>query len=144
MVALADARPVLLSWSGSMFEYLMPMLLMPSFRGTMLDSSCRRAVKRQIRYARQRNIPWDISKNCHRLTDENSAYQYRAFGVPGLGLMRGLGDHLVVAPYASALASMIAPKEAWRNLERLERLGHASLRFLRRHRLCRPARSADG
>jgi hypothetical protein len=128
MVALADARPVLLSWSGSMFEYLMPMLLMPSFRGTILDSSCRRAVQRQIRYGRQRMIPWGMSESCYRLTDEHSTYQYRAFGVPGLGLMRGLSDHLVVAPYASALASMIAPTEAWRNLERLERSGHISPR----------------
>jgi hypothetical protein len=127
-VALADAKPVLLSWSGSMFEYLMPMLLMPSFRGTMLDGSCRRAVARQIRYARQRQVPWGMSESCHRLTDEHSVYQYRAFGVPGLGLMRGLADHLVVAPYASALAAMIAPREACRNLERLERAGHLSPR----------------
>jgi hypothetical protein len=128
MVALADAKPVLLSWSGSMFEYLMPMLLLPSFRGTMLDGSCRRAVARQIRYARQRQVPWGMSESCHRLTDANSVYQYRAFGVPGLGLMRGLADHLVVAPYASALAAMVAPREACENLERLERAGHLSPR----------------
>lgn len=128
MVALADAKPVLLSWSGSMFEYLMPMLLMPSWPGTMLDGSCRRAVARHIRYARQRHVPWGMSESCCRLPQGGSIYPYRAFGVPGLGLMRGLADHLVVAPYASALAAMIAPREACQNLERLERAGHLSPR----------------
>jgi hypothetical protein len=126
MITLVDGKPVLLSWSGSMFEYLMPMLLMPSFKGTMLDSSCRRAIGRQIRYARQKMVPWGISESCCSLTDENLAYRYRAFGVPELGLMRGLGDRVVIAPYASALTSMIVPDQACDNLERLERLGYLS------------------
>ena len=125
-ITLANGKPALLSWSGSMFEYLMPMLLMPTFRKTLLDVSRRRAVRRQIRYARQRAVPWGISESCCGLTDETSAYRYSAFGTPGLGLMRGLGDRFVVAPYASALASMVAPTEAWKNLVRLERSGYLS------------------
>ncbi|MCE5268820.1 MAG: cyclic beta 1-2 glucan synthetase, partial [Planctomycetaceae bacterium] len=123
MATIADARPVLLSWSGSMFEHLMPALLMPSPSAALLDTSGRRAVRRQIRYARRCSIPWGISESCHHQMNEDMAYRYRMFGVPGLGLMRGLAEHLVVAPYASALASMVAPRRAARNLERLEQLG---------------------
>ena len=111
-MTLADGQPVLLSWSGSMFEYLMPALLMPSFPGTLLDASCGAAVRRHIRYARRHGVPWGISESCYNRTDEKQTYQYRAHGVPGLGLKRGLGEHLVVAPYASALAMMVAPREA--------------------------------
>ncbi len=120
MITLADGEPVLLSWSGSVFEYLMPALLMPSFPGTLLDASCGAAVRRHIRYARRHGVPWGISESCYNRTDENRTYQYRAHGVPGLGLKRGLGEHLVVAPYASALAMMVAPREAARNLAWLE------------------------
>lgn len=123
MVTLADGEPTLLSWSGSMFEYLMPMLLMPSYPASLLDASCRAAVRRQIRYARGQGVPWGISESCYNLTDASLAYRYRAFGVPGLGLERGLGSNLVIAPYASAMASMVAPREACINLEELERLG---------------------
>ena len=123
-MTLADGRPVLLSWSGSMFEYLMPALLMPSFPGTLLDASCGAAVRRHIRYARRHGVPWGISESCYNRTDEQQIYQYRAHGVPGLGLKRGLGEHLVVAPYASALAMMVAPREAARNLARLEEQGY--------------------
>ena len=123
IVTVVDSRPVLLSWSGSLFEYLMPLLLMPSTAGTLLDSSCRRAVRRQIRYARGRSIPWGISESCHRKINGDLAYQYRMFGVPGLGLMPGLDAHLVVAPYASALASMLSPRQAAKNLARLEESG---------------------
>jgi hypothetical protein len=123
MVTLAGSRPVLLSWSGSLFEHLMPLLLMPSASGTLLDSSCRRAVRRQMHYAWRRSVPWGMSESCHRQINGDLVYQYRMFGVPGLGLMRGLGTHLVVAPYASALASMLAPRQAAKNLARLERSG---------------------
>ena len=122
-MTLADGQPVLLSWSGSMFEYLMPALLMPSYPGTLLDASCGAAVRRQIRYARRYGLPWGISESCYNRTDERQTYQYRAHGVPGLGLKRGLGEHLVVAPYASALAMMVAPREARQNLAWLERQG---------------------
>jgi hypothetical protein len=122
-MTLAEGQPVLLSWSGSMFEYLMPALLMPSFPGTLLDASCVAAVRRQIRYAHRHGVPWGISESCYNRTDERQTYQYRAHGVPGLGLKRGLGEHLVVAPYASALAMMVAPRGACRNLAWLERQG---------------------
>ncbi|MDA3877733.1 MAG: cyclic beta 1-2 glucan synthetase, partial [Halothiobacillus sp.] len=109
----------LISWSGSMFEYLMPQLIMPSFDNTLLDQTCKAAVSRQIEYGRQRAVPWGISESCYNSTDMHQVYQYRAFGVPGLGLKRGLGDDLVIAPYASALALMVMPLEACLNLQRL-------------------------
>ncbi|HSM28426.1 MAG TPA: glucoamylase family protein, partial [Thioalkalivibrio sp.] len=109
----------LISWSGSMFEYLMPQLIMPSYAHTLLEQTCMAAVSRQIEYGRQRAVPWGISESCYNATDVHQVYQYRAFGVPGLGLKRGLGDDLVIAPYASALALLVAPQEACRNLQTL-------------------------
>ncbi|WP_273209163.1 GH36-type glycosyl hydrolase domain-containing protein [Marinobacter subterrani] len=109
----------LISWSGSMFEYLMPQLVMPSYGNTLLEHSCKAAVSRQIEYGRQRAVPWGISESCYNLTDIHQVYQYRAFGVPGLGFKRGLGDDLVIAPYASALALTVMPQEACRNLQGL-------------------------
>lgn len=111
--------PSLISWSGSMFEYLMPQLIMPSYANTLLEQTCQAAVSRQIEYGRQRVVPWGISESCYNTVDLNQAYQYRAFGVPGLGFKRGLGEDLVIAPYASALALLVTPREACRNLERL-------------------------
>ena len=116
-------RPTLMSWSGSMFEYLMPLLIMPNFEGTLLDRACRNAVQRQIQYGRRQRVPWGISESCYNQVDVQMNYQYRAFGVPELGLKRGLADDLVVAPYASALALMVAPKEACANLQTLAQLG---------------------
>ncbi len=112
-------EPVLLSWSGSMFEYLMPRLVMPSYDNTLLDQTCKAAVARQIEYGAQRGVPWGISESGYNTVDVQLNYQYRAFGVPGLGLKRGLADDLVVAPYASALALMVAPEAACLNLQRL-------------------------
>ncbi len=109
----------LISWSGSMFEYLMPQLIMPSYANTLLDQTCKAAVSRQIEYGRQREVPWGISESCYNAADINQVYQYRAFGVPGLGFKRGLGDDLVIAPYASALALTVMPREACRNLQAL-------------------------
>ncbi|HEX7718761.1 MAG TPA: glucoamylase family protein, partial [Woeseiaceae bacterium] len=109
----------LISWSGSMFEYLMPLLIMSSYPNTLLAQTCKAAVARQIEYGRQREVPWGISESCYNATDINQVYQYRAFGVPGLGFKRGLGDDLVIAPYASALALMVLPREACRNLQTL-------------------------
>lgn len=119
LLTRAGGAPVLLSWSGSMFEYLMPMLVMPSYAHTLLDQTCVAAVARQIEYGRQRGLPWGMSESAYNTVDAQFNYQYRAFGVPGLGLKRGLGDDLVVAPYASVLALMVAPVEACRNLQRL-------------------------
>ncbi|HUG98133.1 MAG TPA: glucoamylase family protein [Gammaproteobacteria bacterium] len=109
----------LISWSGSMFEYLMPQLIMPSYANTLLEQTCKAAVSRQIEYGRQREVPWGISESCYNAADIYQVYQYRAFGVPGLGFKRGLGDDLVIAPYASALALTVMPQEACRNLETL-------------------------
>ncbi len=122
-VTSVDGHPALLSWSATMFEYLMPLLVMKSYPGTLLDQTCRMAVRRQREYARERGVPWGVSESAFYLTDRHGSYQYRAFGVPGLGLKRGLGDDLVVAPYATALAAMVAPREAVANWRRLAREG---------------------
>jgi cyclic beta-1,2-glucan synthetase len=111
--------PTLLSWSGSMFEYLMPLLIMPTYENSLLDQTCHSAVERQIVYGFQRGVPWGISESGYNAVDASLNYQYRAFGVPGLGLQRGLAEDLVIAPYASALALMIAPEQACLNLQRL-------------------------
>jgi cellobiose phosphorylase len=115
----AGSGPTLLSWSGSMFEYLMPLLVMPGFEHTLLDASCRAAVRRQIAYGAERGVPWGISESGYNTVDAALNYQYRAFGVPGLGLQRGLSEDLVVAPYATALALMVEPQAACANLQRL-------------------------
>jgi cellobiose phosphorylase len=115
--------PALLSWSGSMFEYLMPLLIMPTFDGTLLDQSYKTAVARQMAYGTSRKVPWGTSESGYNLTDVHLNYQYRAFGVPGLGLKRGLADDLVVAPYASLMALMVAPKPASLNLRRMAAAG---------------------
>ena len=115
----AGGEPILVSWSGSMFEYLMPLLVMPVYAGTLLDQTCRAAVARQVAYGQQRSLPWGVSESGYNTVDAGLNYQYHAFGVPGLGFKRGLGDDLVVAPYASALALMVAPEAACANLQRL-------------------------
>ena len=125
LLTTAGGEPVLLSWSGSMFEYLMPLLLMPTYDNTLLDQTCKAAVQRQIEYGRQRGVPWGISESGYNTIDARFNYQYRAFGVPGLGLKRGLAEDLVIAPYASTLALMVAPEEACVNLQRLAAEGMA-------------------
>lgn len=112
-------EPVLLSWSGSMFEYLMPLLVMPTYDNTLLDQTCKAAVFRQIEYGKQHGVPWGMSESGYNMVDVHLNYQYRAFGVPGLGLKRGLAEDLVVAPYASVMALMVAPEAACQNLQRL-------------------------
>ncbi len=115
--------PALLSWSATMFEYLMPLLVMRSYPDTLLDESCRLALRRQVEYARHLGVPWGISESAFAAVDRHGTYQYKAFGVPGLGLMRGLGDELVVAPYATALGALVDPPAATANLRALERAG---------------------
>src|SRR5919198_41112 len=114
---------VLLSWSATLFEYLMPLLLMRSYPDTLLDESCRLAVRRQRDYGQDRGVPWGISESAYNLVDRHSNYQYKAFGIPGLGLKRGLGDELVVAPYATALALTIDPHASAANLRQLAGMG---------------------
>ncbi|MDE1948490.1 MAG: cyclic beta 1-2 glucan synthetase, partial [Burkholderiales bacterium] len=124
-LATLERKTVLLSWTGSMFEYLMPMLVMPSYENTLLDETMRGAVERQQRYGRQRGVPWGISESGYNATDAQLNYQYRAFGVPGLGLKRGLAADLVVAPYATVMALMVDPQAAAENLQRLTQEGLA-------------------
>jgi cellobiose phosphorylase len=116
-------RYSLISWSGSMFEYLMPRLVMPGFPDTLLEATARGSVAGQIDYATRRGIPWGISESGYNAVDAGGNYQYRAFGVPGLGLKRGLADDTVIAPYATALALLVDPEAACENLQRLEELG---------------------
>jgi len=134
-------RRVLLSWSGTMFEYLLPLLFQKAFENSLLAKACEDAVAVQIRYARKRKVPWGISESAYSDLDAHRVYQYRAFGVPGLGLKRGLENELVVAPYASLLAVPFAPREAVRNLRRLAALGlqgrygwYEAIDFTRRRR----------
>ncbi|MEM9608349.1 MAG: glucoamylase family protein [Actinomycetota bacterium] len=118
-----DGVPALLSWGGTMFEYLMPPLLLRSRRGTLLGASHRAAVAEQRADARRRGTPWGISESGYAVVDAEHIYQYRAFGVQGLGLKRGLDEDLVVAPYATALALPLVPRSATENLNRLGDLG---------------------
>ena len=119
----ARRRRVLLSWSGSMFEYLMPLIFQQNFDNSLLHNACREAVRAQQEYGRRLGVPWGISESAYSDLDANKTYQYQAFGVPGLGLKRGLEDELVVAPYATMLALSMDPEGAVDNLEALERLG---------------------
>ena len=119
ILTTAGGEPILLSWSGSIFEYLMPLLVMPTYEHTLLDQTCKAVVTSQIKYGKKRAVPWGISECGYNAIDVHLNYQYRAFGVPGLGLKRGLAEDLVIAPYASVLALMVAPEEACLNLERL-------------------------
>ena len=119
LLTTAGGEPILLSWSGSMFEYLMPLLVMPTYENTLLHQTCQAAVKRQIAYGKQRGVPWGMSESGYNAVDARLNYQYRAFGVPGLGIKRGLTEDLVIAPYASALALMVQPNTACENLQRL-------------------------
>ncbi len=113
----------LVSWSGSMFEYLMPSLVMYTPRGSLLDQTCRFVIARQISYGKENDVPWGISESAYNTRDLSFAYQYSAFGIPGLGLKRGLGQDLVIAPYATVLAAMYAPAAAARNFRRLAEAG---------------------
>jgi cyclic beta-1,2-glucan synthetase len=119
----AAGETALVSWSGSMFEYLMPALVMRSFPHTLLDETYRGAVRRQVAYGRERGTPWGVSESAYNLRDRHHTYQYRAFGVPDLALKRGLARDLVIAPYASALALIVDPQRALGNLAALERKG---------------------
>ncbi|MCP4536804.1 MAG: hypothetical protein GY832_06630 [Chloroflexi bacterium] len=121
------ARPVtgtngtrtLLSWGGTMFEYLMPPLLMHNYEGTLLEQSCRAVVDHQIAYARQKGVPWGISESGYYRFDAAMNYQYQGFGAPGLGFKRGLSEDLVISPYASLMALAIRPQAVMENIEHL-------------------------
>ncbi len=118
-----DGGRALISWTASMFEYLMPLLVMYDYDGTLLDETYRAVVRRQIEYGAERHVPWGISEAAYNARDLHLNYQYGPFGVPGLGLKRGLSEDLVVAPYATMLAALVMPQAAFENLRRLEREG---------------------
>ncbi|HEX8650864.1 MAG TPA: glucoamylase family protein [Pyrinomonadaceae bacterium] len=119
----ADGSRALVSWTATMFEYLMPLLVMRDFEGTLLNQTYRAMVGRQIEYGGERGVPWGVSESAYNARDLQLNYQYGPFGVPGLGLKRGLSEDLVVAPYATALAALIMPQAALENMRRLEREG---------------------
>ena len=135
-----DGAPALLSWGGTMFEYLMPNLLMRSREGTLLARTGELAVDAQIAYAKQNDEPWGVSESAYARLDAHQTYQYRSFGVPGLGFKRGLDDDRVVAPYASVLAVSIRPRAVVDNLAELESMG--MLGTVRPVRGARPDRRA--
>lgn len=118
--------PILLSWSGSMFEYLMPLLVMPNYDNTLLDQTYTAIIQKQMDYARKRGVPWGISESGYNMVDANLNYQYRAFGVPGLGFKRGLSEDLVISPYSTLMALMVAPDDAYENLQVLKEQGFES------------------
>ncbi|MDH5319746.1 MAG: protein ndvB [Nitrospira sp.] len=113
----------LVSWSGSIFEYLMPALVMRFPAGSLLCRTYELIVHRQIQYGRERGVPWGVSESAYHARDLDLTYQYSSFGVPGLGLKRGLSEDVVVAPYATALAAMINPMEATQGFGRLADAG---------------------
>ena len=119
----AAGTRTLLSWSGSMFEYLMPALVMQTFPLTLLDQTHKGCVKRQITYGAERGVPWGVSESAYAVRDRSYTYQYRGFGVPDLALKRGLSKELVVAPYATLLAMLVEPHVSLRNLATLEQEG---------------------
>ncbi len=125
LTTVGSGKPTLISWSGSMFEYLMPLLLMPTYENTLLDRSYHAVVARQIEYGRKRGVPWGISESGYNNTDAAMNYQYRAFGIPGLGFKRGLAEDLVIAPYAVAMGLMINPNQASSNLKEMDSLGYS-------------------
>lgn len=122
-LCIMGGNQLLLSWSGSMFEYLMPLLVMPTYQNTLLDQTYHSIINAQIDYGRQRDVPWGISESGYNTVDASMNYQYRAFGVPGTGMKRGLADDLVVAPYATMLGLMVKPEAAVENLQRMAELG---------------------
>ena len=118
-----DRGSALISWSGSMFEYLMPSLVMRAPMGSLLEQTNRMVVRRQMEYGAQLGVPWGISESAYNARDLELTYQYSNFGVPGLGLKRGLRENAVIAPYATALAAMVDAEAAARNFSRLRTAG---------------------
>ncbi len=112
-------RFTLLSWGGTMFEYLLPAVFQRTYVGSLIEESCKTAIARQIEYGRQQNVPWGISESAFSAISANSDYQYKSFGVPGLGLKRGLSKDLVVSPYSTALALPWDRSRATANLRKL-------------------------
>ncbi|HKP38029.1 MAG TPA: glucoamylase family protein [Pyrinomonadaceae bacterium] len=125
-ITSVDGGRALISWTGTMFEYLMPLLVMRDYRDTLLGQTYEAVVARQIEYGFERGVPWGISESAYAARDLQLNYQYGPFGVPGLGLKRGLIEDVVVSPYSTILASNVKPVEAIENLRALEREGALS------------------
>ena len=111
----------LVSWGGTTFEYLMPNIIIPTYKGTIIDESCRLLVYSNMVYAKRLNVPWGISESAYSVKDLYGNYQYKTFGVPWLGLKRGLEDDIVISPYSTALSLQICFKEGLENLKRLQK-----------------------
>ena len=122
-LAKVDGGRALISWTGTMFEYLMPLLVMRNYPATLLSETYQTIVSRQIEYGNERGVPWGVSEAAYNVRDLHLNYQYGPFGVPGLGLKRGLIEDLVVAPYATMLAASVDPHAGMLNLRRLQKEG---------------------
>lgn len=110
----------LVSWSGTMFEYFMPSLIMKNYPKTLLDQTYRGVIKAQMAFAKQKKVPWGISESAFHEFDNDENYQYKAFGIPGLGLKRGLEDEVVVSPYSTIISLPFCVKKGIENLKRLQ------------------------
>lgn len=126
LTQIEGAGRALVSWTATMFEYLMPLIVTHNYAKTLLNQTCKAVVARQIAYGQERGVPWGVSESAYNARDLQFNYQYGPFGVPGLGLKRGLSDDLVIAPYATLLAAMIAPRAAAQNMQRLAQIGALS------------------
>ena len=113
----------LISWSGTAFEYLMPNINIPRYKGSILDESCKFAIMSQIEYAKKLNVPWGITEAAFNVKDLHSNYQYKAFGIPWLGLKRGLADEIVISAYGSILAITDKTEDVIKNMKILEQYG---------------------
>lgn len=122
-LTIAGENRVLLSWSGTMFEYLMPLIIMKNFDNTLLGETYKSVVDMQQNYGEQRRVPWGVSESGYCAFDIYMNYQYKAFGIPGLGLKSGLVRESVVTPYATMLALNVSPRNAIANMTRLQKLG---------------------
>ncbi|MBS1970300.1 MAG: hypothetical protein JSU04_08325 [Bdellovibrionales bacterium] len=122
-LAQVEKGSALISWSGSMFEYLMPSLVMNTPEGSLIKNTCDLVIQRQVSYGHEKGVPWGISESAYNKRDLHMTYQYSNFGIPDLALKRGLGSNLVVAPYATLLAAMYDPAQAATNLQRLKTIG---------------------
>ena len=122
-LAPLGSHAALISWSGSMFEYLMPSLVMRAPAGSLLEQTNRLVVRQQMKYGARRGVPWGTSESAYNARDLDFTYQYSSFGIPELGLKRGLGGDTVVAPYATALSAMVDPPAAARNFLQLAEVG---------------------
>ena len=122
-LTILNNKKGLISWSGTAFEYLMPNINIPRYKGSLIDESCRFAIMSQIEYAKALGTPWGISESAFSVKDLHSNYQYKAFGIPWLGLKRGLADEIVISSYASILAIVDKPKEVIKNLKNLAKYG---------------------